>query len=85
MCIVKSNIHVPISDLKSEINDEFKSVCNDIARNMSVINSVEIEISTRLEIFTKFCTVDREIYNQIYKLALHFSQIISYIPFRKIY
>ena len=42
MRIVKSNIHVPISDLKSEINDEFKSVCNDIARNMSVINSVEI-------------------------------------------
>ena len=66
MCIVESN-HVTISDLKSEINDEFRSVRNDIAQNKSAIKSVENEISknesrskARFEIFTRFCTVDTE-------------------------
>ena len=49
MCIVESNLHVTISDLKSEIeiNNEFRSVRNGIALNKSAIKSVENEISKK--------------------------------------
>ena len=76
MCIGESNVHVKISALESNLHDmhtdidnEFRSVRNDIALNKSAIKSVENVISknesrskARFEdIFIRFCTVDTEI------------------------
>ena len=85
MSIVESNHHVTISDLRSEINIEFRSVRNDIALNKSVIESVEDVISKNEsrskarfeEIFTRFCTVDNEISQSNSKIDTKFQAVDS--------
>ena len=84
MSIVESNLHVTISDLKSEINNEFRSVRNDIVLNKSAIKSVENQISknesrskARFEIFTRFCTVDTEISQLNSKIDTKFQAVES--------
>ena len=85
MSLVESNLHVAISDLRSEINDEFRSVRNDIALNKSAIKSVENVISKNEsrskarfeEIFTRFCTVDTEFLQLNYKIDTKFQAVDS--------